>query len=349
MTKHLLFTLVVVGSLLLAFFGCSTSQKEQSVRIQEIADAKLPREIIGKDGASMVLIPAGEFWMGSNAGSYDEKPRHKVYLDAFYMDKYEVTNAQYRRFVQETGHREPEGWRLVEIKRYHSGYRKFKPWSDDNLNGDDQPVVCVDWEDAKAYTEWAGKRLPTEAEWEKAARGGLMGKKYPWGNYDGRLIHDYVNWAISPFTRGRDGEYNRRPVFAASGRDKWEYTAPVGSFPPNGYGLYDMGGNVSEWCADWYDDGYYAKSPGRNPVGPHRSWFRRVIQHGRHVQRGASWNMWHGPPPERLGTVIGPPWVSSLRLAERKPYGRHKDLGFRCVRSASAVDYGLMEDNTEKP
>ena len=180
-----------------------------------------------------------------------------------------------------------------------------------------------------------------------------MGKKYPWGDHDGRFTHDYVNWAISPFAGGRNGDYNRRPVFAASGRDKWEYTAPVGSFPPNRYGLYDMGGNVSEWCADWYDDGYYAKSPGRNPAGPHLSWFRRVLQPGHHVRRGGSWRMWHGPPPdERRGTVIGPPWVNGLRVAERghlyirTPY---KDLGFRCVTSASAVDYGLMEDNAEKP
>ena len=198
--KHMLSSFVIIESLLLVFSGCSTSQKEQAVRRQDRADAKLPKEITSRDGASMMLIPAGEFRMGSDHGLNDEKPVHMVYLDAFYMDKYEVTNAQYRRFVRETGHREPEG------------RRGFKPWSDDNFNGDDHPVVCVKWEDAKAYAEWAGKRLPTEAEWEKAARGGRFGWKYTWGDWENYLIRNYDNFAV----RG----------------DKWKYTAPVGSFLP---------------------------------------------------------------------------------------------------------------------
>ena len=308
MNKHLLSALVIIGSLLLVFSGCSTSQKEQVVQIQEIADANLPREIIGKDGAPMVLIPAGEFRMGSNHGHRDERPVHTVYLDAFYMDKYEVTNAQYRRFVRETAHREPKGW------------RGFKPWYDDDFNGDDHPLVCVKWEDAKAYAKWAGKRLPTEAEWEKAARGGLPGRKYPW--IVGELRSYHCNSANEP------------DIGPMVSRDIWKYTAPVGSFPPNRYGLYNIAGNVSEWCADWYDSGYYAKSPRRNPTGPRWSRVRQVIQGGRHVSRGGSWA--HG--------------YSGLRLAKRSHsrYRPNKYLGFRCVVSASIISYDFMEDNTEK-
>jgi formylglycine-generating enzyme required for sulfatase activity len=235
------------------------------------------RTKIGKDGAEMVLIPAGEFQMGSN--DYDnEKPVHTVYLDAFYMDKHEVTNAQYRRFVQATGREEPVGYGYVNGE-WKGG---FKPWSDENFNADDQPVVCVSWEDARAYAEWAGKRLPTEAEWEKAARGGLVGKKYPWGD---NITHDDANYA------------------GTGGKDRWEYTAPVGSFAPNGYGLYDMAGNVWEWCADWYDSGYY--------TGPSSGTSR--------VLRGGSWYSYID---------------FNLRVASRlnlEPSFTRNYVGFRCV------------------
>jgi len=174
--------------------------------------------IQGKDGAPMVLIPAGEFQMGSNDGYSNEKPVHTVYLDAFYLDKYEVTNAQYKKFVQATGHSEPEGYGYGYVKGdYQDG---FKPWQDKNFNGDNQPVGCVSWYNAKAYADWAGERLPTEAEWEKSARGGL-----------------------------------------------------------DGYGLYDMAGNVWEWCADWCDGNYYANSLKSNPTGP-SSGSNRVLRGG---------------------------------------------------------------------
>lgn len=114
-------------------------------------------------------------------------------------------------------------------------------------NAPNQPVVGVNWNDAKAFADWAGERLPTEAEWEKADRGGLVGKKYPWGD---TLTNNDANFG------------------GAGGKDKWDGTAPVGSFAPNGYGLYDMAGNVWEWCADWYDGNYYANSPKSNPTGP---------------------------------------------------------------------------------
>lgn len=233
---------------------------------------------IGKDGAPMVLIPAGEFQMGSNDGYDDEKPVHKVYLDAFYMDVYEVTNAQYKKFMDATGHKTPACW------------------NDPEYNAPDQPVVSVSWDDAKAYCDWAGKRLPTEAEWEKAARGGLMGKTFPWGD---NPTHDDANYLYT------------------GGKDRWEYTtAPVGSFAPNGYGLYDMAGNVSEWGADLYGKDYYTVSPMRNPTGP--GWGKSYLR----VLRGGSYG--DGP--------------FDLRVACRYCYTHrmfpdhgHHSVGFRCV------------------
>ena len=209
-----------------------------------IAVATASEEIVTpKDGATMRLIPAGEFEMGNhffdeelfkqektiNEGSPYELPVHAVQVDAFYMDIHEVTNAMYEKFVRETGHQS-------------SVFR-----GDPLFNKPDLPVVGISWHSAMAYAKWAGKRLPTEAEWEYAARGGLEGKRYPWGN---EMTHDFANY---------DG---------TGGRDKWgKFTnAPVGSFPPNGYGLYDMAGNVWEWCLDKYISDFYIKSPKENPV-----------------------------------------------------------------------------------
>ena len=197
------------------------------------------QEIIGKEGAKMVLIPAGEFQMGSNDSQADddEKPVHTVYLDAFYMDVYEVTNAQYKQFVDA----KPE-WGKDRIPRsYHDG-NYLKLWNRNNYppGKGNHPVVYVSWYGAMAYAKWAGKRLPTEAEWEKAARGGLVGQKYPWG--------DWINFSYANYGRNVDS------------------TTAVGSYAPNGYGLYDMGGNVSEWCLDAYSSSFYATSPRRNPI-----------------------------------------------------------------------------------
>jgi len=169
--------------------------------------------------ANMVLIPAGEFQMGSNNGAADEKPVHTVYLDAFYIDKYEVTVAQYKKFLEAN----PQ-WGELRI--------------DDTW--DSHPVSPVNWYEAMAYAQWVGKRLPTEAEWEKAARGGLVGQAYTWGNlYDPSKVLD------GAFMGNSD---------------------PVGSYPPNNYGLYDMIGNVWEWCLDEYDPDFYSKSQRRNPI-----------------------------------------------------------------------------------
>jgi len=207
-----------------------------------------------EDDVGMVLIPAGEFEMGDhfNEGLADELPVHTVSLDDFYMDVNEVTNAQYKKFVEATGHREPKGYGFVdgEVKD------GFEPWKSPDFNGDNQPVVCVSWHDAMAYAQWVGKRLPTEAEWEKAARGGLVGKRYPWGDEAPNEGGTYR----ANYGPGDD-------VYPRTGKaDGYEYTAPVGSYPANGYGLYDMSGNVWEWCMDEYQADFYSKSPRTNPI-----------------------------------------------------------------------------------
>jgi len=271
--------------------------------------AENDKVIKGKDGAEMVLIPSGEFKMGSKDQLPSEDPVHTVKVDAFYMDKYEVTNAQYKRFIKETGHKEPEGWYLVNTD-LHKGYingelhNGLKPLSDERFNGDNQPVICVDWEDAKAYAEWAGKRLPTGAEWEKAARGGLVGKVYVWGDDP-----------IPPKGAGNLADMSTKKVFLridffVGYDDGYVYTAPVGSFMPNGYGLYDMAGNVSEWCSDWYDSDYYTNPPKQNPQGP-ESGETRVV-------RGGGWNSF--PSYARVGFRWGIP-----------PNDAYDSQGFRCV------------------
>ena len=187
----------------------------------------------------MVLIPAGEFRMGSNSGGSDEKPVHSVYVDAFYMDKYEVTNAEYAEFLNAKG-KHTEGsitWspvgRTSRIEYVSGEYRVKTGYAN-------HPVVEVSWYGAMAYAAWKGKRLPTEAEWEKAARGGLAGLKYPWGNTIDSSKANYNNHI--------------------------EDTTAVGKYTANGYGLYDMAGNVWEWCLDEYNVGFYAISPARNPL-----------------------------------------------------------------------------------
>jgi iron(II)-dependent oxidoreductase len=292
-TKHGLFTLIIVGILLLTSIGCGEAQKTQT--------AELPKEIIGKRGVEMILIPDGQFTMGSPKGEgYDnEHPQHTVVLDAFYIDKYEVTNVQYKKFMDATGHEAPEFW------------------SDEKYNRPNQPVVGVTWHDAAAYAKWAGKRLPTEAEWEKAARG-TGGRRYPWGS-----------------------QWNSLKCNFGSESDGYKYTAPVGSFLTgrSPYGAMDMAGNVWEWCADWYDENYYGPSPEQdsdaknsastippsplsppspqeNPEGPDSGSMR--------VLRGGSW----ADPPR---------W--SLRCAHRHrdyPSSRSSVRGFRCVADTEA-------------
>jgi formylglycine-generating enzyme required for sulfatase activity len=230
-------------------------------------DTLMPTEEVGstlvdeKNSVEMVLIPAGEFEMGSEDGDGDESPVHTVYLDTYWIDKYEVTNSQYAAFLNAMGNQEEGGvtW-LDDDDKYVGIHRSGEIWSADS-GYDDHPVVEVSWHGATAYCEWVGGRLPTEAEWEKAARGGLEGQTYPWGD------------AIPTCLQGTE-----------NGAQSAECTAQlveVGSFTPNGYGLFDMVGNVKEWVADWYDDTYYSSSPSVNPVGPSSGTYR--------VLRGGSW------------------------------------------------------------
>ena len=194
---------------------------------------------------SMVLVPAGEFTMGSPTGDPDERPPHQVYLDSFLIDTYEVTVGQYAAFLQETGNHPPSDWKAMN-----------------QFSHQKRPVSNVDWADAAAYCKWAGKRLPTEAEWEKAARG-TDGRLYPWGN---------------------EQPTPRHANYEQAGSNSHGALAPVGLFEAgkSPYGLYDMAGNAWEWVSDWYDHGYYQASPPKNPEGPPTGGFK--------VIRGGSWN-----------------------------------------------------------
>jgi formylglycine-generating enzyme required for sulfatase activity len=187
--------------------------------------------------------------MGSEAGFPNERPVHRVFVDAFYLGKHPITNAQYERFVRDTGYRVPYlDDRRMQFDNWDQEKQTYPPGRTQH------PVVLVSWHDAQAYCEWAGGRLPTEAEWEKAARGGLEGQLYPWGEEIDPSLANYDN---------RTG------------------TTPIGSYSPNEYGLYDMAGNVWEWVADWYDAKYYSHSPVSNPQGPEKGTVR--------VLRGGAW------------------------------------------------------------
>jgi sulfatase modifying factor 1 len=192
----------------------------------------------------LVLIPAGWFCMGSEAGQENERPVHRVWIDAFYLAACQVTNAEYGRFLDaNAGHAPPL-------------------WNDPNFHHPEQPVVAVSWFEAVRYCEWLSGvaartyRLPTEAEWERAARGGVEGKHFPWGDDPPQSLPDYSQrWKTGP--------------------------EPVGRTAPNAFGLYDICQNVHEWCSDWYQPDYYAASAKRNPRGPETG--------ERRASRGGSW------------------------------------------------------------
>jgi len=262
------------------------------------------------DGMVMVYVPEGEFSMGSNVGEANEQPRHTVYLDAYWIDKTEATNAMFALFVEATGYQtnavgqgsswifDGAGWSEVS----GADWQHPRGPASDLTSLDNHPVVNVSWNDAAAYCEWAGSRLPSEAEWEKAARG-LDGRTYPWGNQSpaGNLLNFAdANLSVDWASRSVD--------------DGYEFTAPVGSYPAGAspYGALDMAGNVWEWVNDWYSETYYRVSPTSNPVGPSAGNSR--------VLRGGSWN--HD----------GSNLHSYIRIST-SPSAAIDNFGFRCSRS----------------
>jgi formylglycine-generating enzyme len=306
----------------------------------------------------MVWIPGGTFMMGANNDQAyaDEYPRHQVTVEGFWMDKTTVTNAQFRRFIESTGYvttaEKAPDWEELK-KQLREGTPKpsdevlvaaslvFVPpkhpvslnnhyqwWAwvpganwrhpegpDSNIQGkDDYPVVHISWFDAEAYAQWAGKRLPNEAEWEWAARGGHEDKVYPWGNE-----HIEEGMPKANAWQGRFPNFN-------SGWDGFHGLAPVKSFQPNGYGLFDMAGNVWEWCSDWYHDDYHnriSNSEGIvNPTRPSNSYNPREPSDAQKVMRGGSF-------------LCNDSYCSGYRVARRMkstPDSGAGHIGFRCVK-----------------
>jgi formylglycine-generating enzyme required for sulfatase activity len=259
------------------------------------APAPIATQVWEQDGSTMVYVPEGAFWMGAagdDPGGDEVRPQHEVYLDAFWIDQTEVTNAQYGRCVS-AGACDPPGHRGSFTREDYYDKAEFS----------DYPVLAVTWYQADGYCRWAGKRLPTEAEWEKAARG-TDRRLYPWGSeFDGtRLNFCDVNCeAESRNTDWDDGHAD---------------TAPVGSYPAGAspYGALDMVGNIREWVADWADTTYYARSPQRNPTGP-ESGTKRV---------------------DRSGAALDTEWSTLVTYRGMDPPdGSYTDVGFRCALSVA--------------
>lgn len=268
-----------MGGLLLALSVAAGVVTSLAGEAKETAPGQA-QEFVGEDGAPMRLIPAGDFVMGSPDGEgwADEHPEHKVSVDALYLDVYEVSNTRYEKFLEATGRMFPDYWDQLDLA----------------VHGE-LPVVGIDWNDAKAYCEWAGKRLSTEAEWEYAARG-TERREYPWGN--GTPTEELAN-------------YGQRwsPKFY---KDRLK---PVGSHE-NGkspFGIHNLAGNVLEWVVDWYDEKYYERSPGKNPKGAPTGTMK--------VVRGGSWN-------------FAAEYMRSASRLKFTPKHRAADIGLRCARDA---------------
>lgn len=232
----------------------------------------------------MVLVPAGSYTMGSNEVGGSSIPEHMVYLDAFWIDKYEVTNLEYKRFCDATSRAYPLDPGFSGMSNYFINYPSY-------------PVVNVNYADATAYASWAGKRLPTEAEWERAAKGAADNRLWPWGSIFNAEINET---AFHANISGTD--------------DGWAYTSPVGSYPTgvSPTGCLDMAGNVWEWVNDWYDAAYYSSSPTNNPPGP--------VSGTNRVLRGGGWDN-------------GSSYARCAYRSYTTPTGRGNNVGFRCART----------------
>ncbi|MGH7255953.1 MAG: formylglycine-generating enzyme family protein [Nitrospirales bacterium] len=257
---------------------------------------------MGKDEAPMVLVSAGEFTMGSRDGLTNERPEHKVWVDSFYLDQYEVTIRRYEQFMDATGHDAPPLWYAHAV-----------------VEAGDRPAVGTTWFDAEAYCGWAGKRLPTEAEWEKAARG-TDGRRYPWGHM--QPFPDIAN-----YNRGQWVSYpiTLNPVDTVGGMSVRHGTKGGGQSP---YGVMQMAGNAAEWVADWYDREYYRKSPEKNPKGP--------TEGEKKVIRGGSWV----DAPAGL--------LSTLRVSAPPDFG-DLTVGFRCAMDAPPGKGAPTPDRAGEP
>lgn len=307
--------------------------------------------------AGMVLIPGGTFMMGGDneQAANDEYPKHAVQVNAFWMDETEVTNAQFEKFVAATGYvttaeqkpdwevlqktvppgtpKPPDSVLVAASLVFHqtdgpvnlNNYNAWWQWvhganwrhpqgPGSSIKGkENEPVTQVSWYDAVAYCKWAGKRLPTEAEWEYAARGGLKNNIYPWGN-------EHIN-AGKPKANSWEGEFPYKNLQV----DGYVKVAPVKSYAPNRYGLYDMAGNVWEWCSDWYDASYYktlSNGVAVNPKGPEKSFDPDDPYTPKKSLRGGSF-------------LCNDSYCSGYRVARRMKSSADTGLehtGFRCVK-----------------
>lgn len=356
--NRILLTACIVAGL----FITSCNHDKKSAETTSSSDYKIVSDIVfngDTSTADMVYIPGGTFMMGGDneQASKDEYPKHTVTVNGFWMDEHEVTNAQFATFIEATGYittaEQKPDWEQLK-KQLPPGTPKpdesqlvaaslvFTPpseqvdlndysqwWSwvpgaswkhpegpKSNIKGkENYPVVHVSWDDAMAYCKWAGKRLPTEAEWEFAGRGGLKNNIYPWGN-------EHVN-SGKPKANSWEGSFpdNNTAV------DGFKGLAPVKSFAANGYKLYDMAGNVWEWCADWYRNDYYQSvsklGTVKNPQGPVDSYDPDEPYIPKKVARGGSF-------------MCNDSYCSGYRVARRMKTSHDSgmsNMGFRCVRS----------------
>lgn len=374
--KRMFATSGVVFTITWLVSSCQNNQtsSEASVPLKDSVHScmRVPSRFSGNDSTAqristsndtshggMIFVPGGTFQMGGDneQASPDEYPKHSVTVSPFYMDATEVTNAQFKKFVDATGYvttaeRKPD-WE--ELKKslppgtpkpsddvlqaaslvFHQTaapvnlndpsqwwtWTKGADWKHpegplSNINGkDNYPVVQVSWDDAMAYCKWAGKRLPTEAEWEFAARGGLSNNIYPWGN-------EHVSEG-KPKANSWEGKF----PYLNEKRDGFVTLAPVKNFAPNGYGLYDMAGNAWEWCSDWYDYNYYKSLVGKptiNPKGPDKSYDPDEPNAQKRSLRGGSF-------------LCNDAYCSGYRVARRMkstPDTGLEHTGFRCVKDA---------------
>jgi sulfatase modifying factor 1 len=344
--KRNTFYSIITTAVLLSACSAPTTKQEQP-KIPEVVEKLNP----------MVLIPGGSYKMGADddTGMPDEYPLHPVKVDSFWIDEHEVTNAEFKAFVQATGYvttaeipiskeeymqaagpgaPAPDSAMLLpgslvfvptkaavdlnDVSQWWSFERganwKHPEGPESNIDGKDQfPVVHISWDDAQAFASWAGKRLPTEAEWELAARGKLTGKPFPWGD------------EIPQMGKAKANIWNGHFPYENTQTDGFYNIAPVKSFAPNGYQLFDMAGNVWEWTADWYDNSWYSKEKPdvHNPQGPNTPFDAMDPQSPKRVIRGGSF-------------MCSDEYCRGYRVSARMkttPSSGLSNLGFRCART----------------